>query len=123
MITVSKHFNNLNALIGRISDLTWDTFRTDCGYEAFNKSPRKAYRNFEMQHYGKAVSWDGYVIRVNLNDDDPLSMAYHTAQIMVKMEQADIPDGQGADLGVTFSEAGLEKYSSVIEELHIGDHI
>jgi hypothetical protein len=39
-----------------------------------------------MQHYGKAISWDGYVIRVNLNDDDPLSMAYHTAQIMVKME-------------------------------------
>jgi hypothetical protein len=42
---------------------------------------------------------------------------------MVKMEHPDIPDGQGADLGVTFSEAGLEKYSSVIEELHIGDHI
>lgn len=63
----------------KISDLTWNQFRTDCGYEAFTKSPRKAYRTFEMNHYGKAVSWDGYVIRVNLNDDDPLSMAYHTA--------------------------------------------
>jgi hypothetical protein len=72
-------FKLLNSIIGKISDLTWDTFRTECGYEAFNTSPRKAYRTFEMQHYGKAVSWDGYVIRVNLNDDDPLSMAYHTA--------------------------------------------
>ena len=39
------------------------------------------------------------------------------------MENPDIPDGEGADLGVTFSEANLEKYSSVIEDLHIGDHI
>jgi len=42
---------------------------------------------------------------------------------MVKMEEADIPDGQGADLGVTFSESNLERYSEVIEDLHIGDHI
>ena len=103
--------------------MTWDQYRTECGYETFTKSPRKAYRAFETQHYGKAISWDGYVIRVNLNDDDPLSMAYHTAQIMVKMENSDIPDGQGADLGVTFSESNLERYSETIEDLHIGDHI
>jgi hypothetical protein len=42
---------------------------------------------------------------------------------MVKMEESDIPDGVGADLGVTLSESNLEKYSSVIESLHIGDHI
>lgn len=107
----------------KISDLTWHTFREECGYEAFIKSPRKSYRNFEMHHYGKYVNWDGYVIRVNLNDDDPLSIAYHTTQIMVKMEESDIPEGVGADLGVTLSELNLEKYSSVIEDLHIGDHI
>jgi len=76
-----------------------------------------------MHHYGKYVNWDGYVIRVNLNDDDPLSIAYHTTQIMVKMDESDIPEGVGADLGVTLSELNLEKYSSVIEDLHIGDHI
>tara|TARA_B110000285_G_C15028135_1_gene565272 strand:+ start:901 stop:1125 length:225 start_codon:yes stop_codon:yes gene_type:complete len=42
---------------------------------------------------------------------------------MVKMEESDIPDGVGADLGVTLSESNLEKYSTVIESLHIGDHI
>ena len=51
------------------------------------------------------------MIRVNLNDDDPLSISYHTTQIMVKMEQSDIPNGVGADLGVTLSEAGLERYA------------
>ena len=76
-----------------------------------------------MNHFGKAVNWDGYVIRVNLNDDDPLSISYHSAYIMVKMETSDMPDGHGADLGVTLSEHNLEKFSEVIEDLHIGDHI
>ena len=107
----------------RISTLTWHDFREHCGFEAFQKSPRKSYRTFEMNHYGRAVQWDGYVIRVNLNDDDPLSISYHNTQVMVKMEESDIPNGLGADLGVTLSESNLEKYSETIESLHIGDHI
>lgn len=39
------------------------------------------------------------------------------------MEESDIPEGVGADLGVTLSESSLEKYSSEIESLHIGDHV
>jgi hypothetical protein len=87
------------------------------------KNPRQTFRKFELNHFGKAVNWDGYVIRVNLNDDDPLSLSYHTTNIMVKMETPDIPDGHGADIGVTLSEANLEKYSDTIESLKIGDHI
>lgn len=64
-----------NSLANRpISKLTWEEFRSECGYEAFSQNPRKAFRNFEMHHFGKAVGWDGYVVRVNLNDDDPLSV-------------------------------------------------
>jgi hypothetical protein len=37
------------------------------------------------------------------------------------MDQPDIPDGHGADLGVTLSERNLEKYSTIIESLRIGD--
>lgn len=76
-----------------------------------------------MNYFGKQVGWDGYVIRVNLNDEDPLSMNYHSANIMIKMNVSDITDGHGADLGVTFSELSLERNSEVIENLHIGDHI
>ena len=76
-----------------------------------------------MHHFGKSVGWDGYVVRVNLNDEDPLSIHYHSADIMVKMATPDIPDSHGADLGVTLSESNIEKYSNVIDNLHIGDHI
>ena len=42
---------------------------------------------------------------------------------MVKMATPDMPGGVGADIGVTLSEHNLEKYSDVIENLHIGDHV
>jgi hypothetical protein len=42
---------------------------------------------------------------------------------MVKMNSSDIPNGNGADVGITFSELGLERHADVIEDLHIGDHI
>jgi len=87
------------------------------------KNPRMTFRTFELNYFGQQVSWDGYVVRVNLNEDDPLSMAYHSTNIMVKMEQSDTSDGQGPDLGITFSEMGLERNSEVIEGLKIGDHI
>jgi len=79
------------------------------------ENPRKAYRNFEMNYFGKMVGWNGYIIRVNLNDDDPMSMAYHSAQLMVKMEPSDMPDGHGADIGVTMSEMNLDRYSEEID--------
>ena len=98
-----------------ISNITWSQYRAECGYEAFSKNPRASFRNFEFNYFGKEVQWDGYVVRVNLNDDDPLSVSYHSAKIMVKMEPSDIPDSPGADVGVTLSERNLEKYSDVIE--------
>jgi len=49
-----------------ISSKTWDDYRQDCGYQVFVKDPRKAFRNFEMKYYGEKVSWEGYVIRVDV---------------------------------------------------------
>ena len=34
-----------------------------------------------------------------------------------------MPEGNGADIGLSMSEANVEKYSDVIETLEIGDHI
>lgn len=76
-----------------------------------------------MNYFGRAISWDGYVVRVNLNEDDPLSLAYHSANIMIKMNSSDISGGHGADIGLTFSEPSLERHSEVIESLHMGDHV
>ena len=76
-----------------------------------------------MNHFGKAVGWEGYVVRINLNDDDPLSLQYHTANILVKMEIPDMPEGNGADIGLSMSEANVEKYADEIDNLQIGDKI
>lgn len=107
----------------RISDVTWPAYREECGFQAFTDNPRRAFRAFEMKYFGKNVAWDGYVVRVNLNDDDPLSLSYHSADILVKMSAPDIPDGEGADLGVTMSELNVERFAGEIESLHLGDHI
>ena len=50
------------------SNVSWDTYRENCGFTAFKKNPRNAYRNFEYNYFGKSMSWDGYVIRVDLNE-------------------------------------------------------
>ena len=39
------------------------------------------------------------------------------------MNTSDSPDGKGADLGLTFSEYNMERFSDVIENLKTGDHI
>lgn len=76
-----------------------------------------------MKFLGKAVTWDGYVIRVNLNDDDPLSKAYHSANILIKMENSDFNENTGADIGISISQMNVEKHAEIIENLQIGDHI
>ncbi len=70
-----------------------------------------------MKYFGKSVTWDGYVIRVNLNDDDPMSKAYHSANIFIKMESSDLNENTGADLGISISQMNVEKYAEIIEDL------
>jgi hypothetical protein len=94
-----------------ISNLTWNRYVNEVGIDQFSKNPRMVYRKFEMYHFGKQVSWEGYVIRVNLNEDDPLSLRYHSVQIMVKMEPEDHKEEHGPDLGISFSEMSLERNS------------
>lgn len=70
-----------------------------------------------MNNFGKSVGWDGYVVRINLNDDDPLSLQFHTANILIKMEESDMPEGNGADIGLSMSEANVEKYADILQSL------
>ena len=79
-------------------------FLSSCGYEAFQKDPRQAKRNFNSSFFRRGVSWDGYVVRVNFNEDNPLSMSYHSANILVKMDQDDRIGVHGPDIGLSVSE-------------------
>ncbi len=57
---------------------------------------------------GKGVIWQGSVVRVSINEEDPMSMAYHAASILIKMEGDDQEGVHGADLGLSISEKSLK---------------
>ena len=75
--------------IGPVTNLQWNDFRRDCGYYAYLASPQKAIERFERTYYNRGISWEGYVIRVSLSEEDTLNFAYHSSSIMIKMEQGD----------------------------------
>jgi len=102
---VSQTILNLSHLVctAPISAVTWATYREDCGYDAFMRNPKKATHSFDRQYWGTGVSWKGYVVRVNLNEEDPMSMAYHSASLLVKMEIDDRSDAKEADIGLSLS--------------------
>jgi hypothetical protein len=35
-----------------ISSITWADYKSHCGFEAYTKNPRKAFRDFELNYFG-----------------------------------------------------------------------
>ena len=106
-----------------ISNITWDKYLSVCGYEAFKHDPREAKRAFNTKFFRKGVSWDGYVVRINFNEDNPMSLSYHSASMLVKMDHDDRTGVHGPDLGISISEEMLTRISDELGGLHRGDHI
>ena len=106
-----------------ISNVTWEKYLSYCGYEAFKKDPGFAKRAFNSRFHRIGVSWDGYVVRVNFNEDNPLSLSYHSASMLVKMDIDDRIGVHGPDIGVSISEETLTRISEELGGLHRGDHI
>ena len=44
---------------------------------------------FEANYHNKGILWRGWVVKITLNDTAPLSMQYHAALILMKMEEED----------------------------------
>ena len=93
-----------------ITDLTWSDYRRDCGYTSFVNNPHKAITKFDRVYQNQGISWDGYIIRVSLNEEDAINFAYHSSSIMMKMNPEDQEGGHGADLGLSLSERVLTQY-------------
>lgn len=55
----------------------------------------------------KGVMWRGWVVKVNLNEEDPMSMAYHAASILLKMDEDEREGVHGAELGISLSDGTL----------------
>lgn len=69
------------------------------------------------------MSWDGYVVRINVNEDDPMTMAYHSGSILIKMDLDDREGMHGADLGLSLSDQTLTQYADVLGNISRGDHL
>ena len=44
------------------------------------------------------------MVRVNFNEDNPMSLAYHSANLLIKMDDDDKPEDHGPDIGLSISE-------------------
>ena len=105
-----------------ITSITWKQYKTDSGFDAFARNPRNAFINFERKYFRKGVSWDGYVVRVNFNDD-PMSLGYDSASIEIKMNEDDREGVHGPDIGLSMPEHLVRKFSEEVGSLHRGDHV
>jgi len=66
--------DGVNHEITYITKFTWVGYRSQCGFNAFMENPRKSKLIFDNKYRGRGISWDGYVVRVSLNDDtDPMA--------------------------------------------------
>ena len=54
--------------------------------------------------------WRGWVVKVNLNEDNPMSMTYNAASILIKMDEDDHEGKMGADIGLSLSEQTLLEF-------------
>ena len=67
-----------------------------------------------MHYANRGVEWDGYVVRVKIEEDvDTLNTLHHSATILVKMETDDVA-GQSADLGLAISMESLTRLQDTI---------
>jgi len=78
---------------------------------------------FERNFYGKGISWDGYIVRINVNDDDPMTMVYHSGDILIKMDLDDREGMHGADIGLSLSDKTMTLYADELSNLKRGDHV
>ena len=117
-----SRFSN-QCLIVPINSILWSSFRKDCGLKSYMLDPKGSLLKFDQKYAGKGVSWRGWVVRVGLNEDDLMSLSYHAATVLVKMDEDDHEGVSGADLGISFSERTLREIEDVLGTLHRGDLI
>jgi hypothetical protein len=85
ILTETGHNHEVRPITG----LTWSEFRKDCGYESFINDPQRAINKFDRIYQNQGVSWDGYIIRISLNEEDAINFAFHSTSIMFKMDPED----------------------------------
>ena len=111
----------LRFVLAPISDIEWSDYKRDCGVTAWNENPRKAQSQFQRNYMGRGVSWTGYVVRVNMEEDDPMAIAFHAVSLLIKMDEEHEQEMHGADVGLSMSERVERKFNKEIDGLRRGD--
>ncbi|CDW76028.1 UNKNOWN [Stylonychia lemnae] len=103
-------------------NITWSSYLTDCGrHVQLEQARQHFYKRYKLKH----IQWQGYVMRVDANEESQV----HFAKILVQMDRRDYhPSEQDfaerePDLVITLTEAGFERNQKEIEELRRGDII
>lgn len=110
-------------MIEPLTKFTWENYKDDCGFMKFVKDPQQTIHMFNHKYKGKSVSWDGYIMKISMNEENSLNFAYHSADIILKMFPDDIEGSHNADIGISFSEKLLTKLKNEIDQYKRGDHI
>ena len=58
-----------------------------------------------------------------MNEDDPMTMAFHSGSILIKLDLDDREGMHGADVGLSLSDKTLKMYADVLSNVHRGDHL
>lgn len=113
-----------NHEIRPISGYNWNEFRNECGWNRYQSNANNALANFDRKYFNEAVAWEGYVIRISMEDESSMNFYQHTASILVKMEPGDQGElTHGADLALSLSYRVYDLHRDELDGLHRGDRI
>lgn len=120
LLNESTHNHEIRILSG----YTWAQFLGQCGFKKFQQNPNQALATFDRTYFNEAVGWEGYVVRISMEDEASMNYYQHTASILVKMTPGDQSEmSNDADLALSFSYHVYMLHRDVLDSLHRGDKV
>ena len=78
--------------------------------------------SFDRKYFNEAVGWEGYVVRISMEDEASMNYYQHTASIILKMVPGDQGETtHGADVALSFTYRVYDLHRDVLDSLHRGD--
>jgi len=105
----------------RISELTWDEYRANCGVAAVLNNPREAWVKFQKDYIYQNVNWRGYIVKITVNVNSHKNADGHSCILYLKM----IPDDLDSvvSLSVTLDRELYDLHKNALASISIGQKI
>ena len=118
---VKYNMHNISRFEPKISSLSWDEYRRNCGILAFLSNPREAWMKFGKEYQFLNVEWSGYIIKLTVNANSHEGAAEHSCIIFMKMVPDDFENS--ISLVVSFDLELYEVNKNALSKTKIGDKI